>query len=147
MTIVNDSKCHKLEHHSRVINYTPKAVNYTSWVVNYTLRVVNYTPTVVSCNPRVVNSTPTVIIGTVCFKNVNNYLNTNIYSYLETSCGQSLNLYLNVVHFFNTSVYYRTMEAICAIFKLHKVYLSFLDFHLISIFEMHLIALQSPWIT
>jgi hypothetical protein len=32
-------------------------------------------------------------------KNVNNCLNTNIYSYLETSGGQSSNLYLNVVHF------------------------------------------------
>ncbi len=32
-------------------------------------------------------------------KNANNYLNTNIYSYLETSGGQSSNLYLNVVHF------------------------------------------------
>jgi hypothetical protein len=37
-------------------------------------------------------------------KNVNNYLNINIYSYLETSGGQSSNLYLNVVHVFNTSV-------------------------------------------
>ncbi len=37
-------------------------------------------------------------------KNVNNCLNTNIYSYLETSRGQSSNLYLNVVHFFNNSV-------------------------------------------
>jgi hypothetical protein len=37
-------------------------------------------------------------------KNVNNYLNTNINSYLETSGDQSSNLYLNVVHFFNTSV-------------------------------------------
>jgi hypothetical protein len=37
-------------------------------------------------------------------KNVNNNLNTNIYSSLETSGGQSSNLYLNVVHFFNTSV-------------------------------------------
>jgi hypothetical protein len=37
-------------------------------------------------------------------QNVNNCLNTNIYSYLETSGGQSSNLYLNVVHFFNTSV-------------------------------------------
>jgi len=34
------------------------------------------------------------------FKNVNNSLNTSIYSYLETSGG----LKLNVVHFFNTSV-------------------------------------------
>jgi hypothetical protein len=37
--------------------------------------------------------------GTARFKNVNNCLNTN----LETSGGQSSNLYLNVVHFFNTS--------------------------------------------
>jgi len=37
-------------------------------------------------------------------KNVNNGLNTNIYSYLETSGGQSSNLYLNGVNFFNTSV-------------------------------------------
>ncbi len=33
-----------------------------------------------------------------------NCLNANIYSYLETSGGQSSNLYLNVVHFFNTSI-------------------------------------------
>jgi len=32
-------------------------------------------------------------------KNVNNCLNTNNYSYLETSGGQSSNPYLNVVHF------------------------------------------------
>ena len=37
-------------------------------------------------------------------ENVNNCLNTNIYSYLETSGGQTSNLHLNVVHFFNTSV-------------------------------------------
>ncbi len=37
-------------------------------------------------------------------RKVNNYLNTNIYSYLETSGGQSSNLYLKVAHFFNTSV-------------------------------------------
>ncbi len=37
-------------------------------------------------------------------KNVYNCLITKIYSYLETSGGQSSNLYLNVVHFFNTSV-------------------------------------------
>ncbi len=37
------------------------------------------------------------------FKNENNCLNTNTYSYLETSGGQSSTLYLNV-HFFNTSV-------------------------------------------
>jgi hypothetical protein len=36
------------------------------------------------------------------FKNVSNCLNTNIYSYLETFGGKSLNLYLDVVHFFYT---------------------------------------------
>jgi hypothetical protein len=42
--------------------------------------------------------------GTVRLKNVNDCLNTNICSYLETCGGQSSNLYLNVVHFFNTGV-------------------------------------------
>ena len=37
-------------------------------------------------------------------KNENNYLNTNFYSYLETLGGQSSNLNLKEVHFFNTSV-------------------------------------------
>jgi hypothetical protein len=35
----------------------------------------------------------------LAFKNVNNCLITNIYSYFETSAGKSCNLYLNVVHF------------------------------------------------
>ncbi len=38
-------------------------------------------------------------------KIVSNCFYNNIYSYLETSGGQSSNLYLNVVHFLNTSVY------------------------------------------
>jgi hypothetical protein len=37
-------------------------------------------------------------------RNVNNCLNTNIYSYLETSGGQSYIIYLNVVHLFNTNI-------------------------------------------
>ncbi len=37
------------------------------------------------------------------FKNLDSCLNTNIYSYLETSGGQSSNLTLNVVYFFNPS--------------------------------------------
>jgi hypothetical protein len=37
-------------------------------------------------------------------KNVNNGLNTNIYSYLETSGVQSSNMYLNDVQFFSTSL-------------------------------------------
>ncbi len=36
-------------------------------------------------------------------KNASNYLNTNICSCSEISGGQSFNLYLHVVHFFNTS--------------------------------------------
>ncbi len=40
----------------------------------------------------------------LAIKNANNCLITNIYSYLETSSGQSSNLYLHVVHFFNISV-------------------------------------------
>ncbi len=35
---------------------------------------------------------------------VNNGLNSNMYSYLVTSGGQSSNLYLNVVQFFDTGV-------------------------------------------
>ncbi len=52
------------------------------------------------------NSTPTTYkaMEQRTLSNVNNYLNTNIYSYLETSGGQSSNLYFKVVHFFNTSV-------------------------------------------
>ncbi len=38
-------------------------------------------------------------------KNVNNYLNTNIYTYLETFGGQSYNLYLNVVHFSTPEIF------------------------------------------
>ncbi len=44
-------------------------------------------------------------------KNVNNHLNINIYSYLETSGGQSSILYLNVAHFSNTSINYTSVAA------------------------------------
>jgi hypothetical protein len=44
-------------------------------------------------------------------KIVNNYLKTNIYSYLGTSGGQSSNLYLNVVYFFNVRVNYTAVAA------------------------------------
>jgi len=42
--------------------------------------------------------------GTTHFKNVNNYLNINIYSCLDTSHGQSSNTKFNVVHVFYISV-------------------------------------------
>jgi hypothetical protein len=49
--------------------------------------------------------------GSAHFKNVNNCLNTNIYSNLETSGGQNSNLYLNVVNFFIASVNKTPMAA------------------------------------
>ena len=44
-------------------------------------------------------------------KNVNNCFNTNIYSYLETSGGKNSNLYLNVLHFKDTSFNYISVAA------------------------------------
>jgi hypothetical protein len=44
-------------------------------------------------------------------KNLNNCLNASIYSYLDTSGGQSSNIYLNAVHFFNTSGNYTSVAA------------------------------------
>ncbi len=48
------------------------------------------------------------------FKNVNNCLNTNIYSCLEASGVQSSNPYLNVVHFFQ----HQSLLEICGSLKL-----------------------------
>jgi hypothetical protein len=45
------------------------------------------------------------------FKNVNNCLNTSIYTYFETSGGQSYNIFLDVVHFFNNSVIWTSVAA------------------------------------
>jgi len=42
--------------------------------------------------------------NSMALSNVSNCLDTNIYSYLETSGGKSYILYLIIVHFFNTSV-------------------------------------------
>jgi hypothetical protein len=52
-------------------------------------------------------------------KNVNNCLNTNIYSYLETSGGQSSNLYLNVGSFFSTPVKTRYLWQFKTVVFLH----------------------------
>jgi hypothetical protein len=52
-----------------------------------------------------------ILMGQCTLKNVKNCLNTKIYSYLETSGGQSPYLYLNVVHFFNTRVNYTSVAA------------------------------------
>ncbi len=42
--------------------------------------------------------------GTARFKKCKQCFECEYFSYLETSRGQSSNLYLNAVHFFNTSV-------------------------------------------
>ncbi len=47
---------------------------------------------------------------TARFQNVNNFLNANIYFYLESSDGKIYNLFLNV-HFFNTTVNYTSVAA------------------------------------
>jgi len=65
-------------------------------------------------------------------KNVNSCLNTNIYSYLETSGGQSSNLYLNVVHFFNTCVNYTSVA------DKYSCFLGFVSTTCCSIVRIHL---------
>jgi uncharacterized membrane protein len=55
---------------------------------------------------------------TAWFKNVNNCLNTNIYFYLETSSGQSYNLYLNAVHF-STPVLIRHLWQLMRVVLMH----------------------------
>ncbi len=52
-------------------------------------------------------------------KNVNNCFNTHIYSYLETSGGQSSNLYLNVVHF-STRMLIRHLFLLKTVVFLHR---------------------------
>jgi hypothetical protein len=70
-------------HKGKLLRKLPIAKNFTFWPT--------FEAQITQCN------------GTAQFKNVNNCLNTNIYSYLETLGGLSSNLYLKVV-FFNASV-------------------------------------------
>jgi hypothetical protein len=49
-------------------------------------------------------------------KTLCNYLNTNIYPYLETSDGQSSNLYLNEVHFSTTVLIRHLWQLKAAVF-------------------------------
>jgi hypothetical protein len=53
------------------------------------------------------------------FKNVNKCMNTNIYSYLETSGGQSYNPYLNAVYFFSTPELIRHLWQLKTVVFLH----------------------------
>ncbi len=52
-------------------------------------------------------------------KNVNNCLNTNIFSYLETPVGKTYNLYSNVVHFL-TPVLIRHLWQLKTVVFLHR---------------------------
>jgi hypothetical protein len=52
-------------------------------------------------------------------KNVNNCLNTNIYSYLETSGGKSYNLFFNVLFDFSTPVLIRYLWQLKAFVIMH----------------------------
>jgi hypothetical protein len=68
-----------------------------SLVKNYNLTMTHKSMPNIYINKRPMTN------GRARFKNVMNCLNTNTYSYLETSGGQNSNLYLNKAHFFNTS--------------------------------------------
>jgi hypothetical protein len=57
------------------------------------------------------SKTTLVSMEQYALQNVNNCLNTSIYSYLETSGGQSSDPYLNVFHFFNTRVDKKSVAA------------------------------------
>ncbi len=62
------------------------------------------------------------------FKRCKKYWNTNISFYIETSGGQNSNIYLNVVHFFNTSVNQTFVAAKTVIF-LHRCLICTLLLH------------------
>ena len=66
---------------------------------------------ILSTLPKDIYLKRTDIMEQHTLKNVNNCLNTNIYSYLETSGGQNSNPYLNVVHFFNTRANQKSVAA------------------------------------
>ncbi len=53
------------------------------------------------------------------FENVNSCLNTNIYSYLEASGGQSSNLYISMLFIFSTPVLIRHLWQLKTVVSLH----------------------------
>jgi hypothetical protein len=65
-----------------------KWMQYLLWITNYGNENSKYLLN------RIEQHTPKI---------ANDCFNTNIYSYLETSGGQSLYQYLNAIHFCNTS--------------------------------------------
>ncbi len=68
-------------------------------------------------------------------KNVNNCLNTNIYSYLETSVGQSSNAYLNVVSFSTPELIRNLWQLKTAVF-LHWCLISAVPFFCPNLFKL-----------
>jgi hypothetical protein len=61
-------------------------------------------------------------------KKVNSCLNTNIYSYVKTSGGQSSNLYLNVVHF-SMPVFIRHLWHLKTIVFMHRCLICAVQLH------------------
>ena len=60
------------------------------------------------------------MIATAGLKNVNNCLNTNIFSYLETSRGQSSNIYIQMLFIFSTPVFIRHLWQLKTVIILHR---------------------------
>ncbi len=73
-------------------------------VGNSTLSIMTLSITTLANTVTILDVTTFTAMEQCASENVNNCLKINIYSYLETSVGQSYNLYLNVVHFFYTRV-------------------------------------------
>jgi hypothetical protein len=84
------------------------------------LNIIYLKGTLYNINMIIYFATKTAVLpmGQRTLRNVNNYLNTNIYSYLETSVGQSSYLYKKVVHFL-TPVLIRHLRQLKTIVFLH----------------------------
>ena len=72
---------------------------------------VFYSPTGPLCQILSIKTFSIMTMEQHAFKIVNNCLNTNNFSSLQTSGGQSSNPYLNAVHFFNTRVKQKSVAA------------------------------------
>ncbi len=84
--------------------YAGSLASYAGSLARYRGSLASYAGSLASYASSLARYVSDNLNGTAHFKNVNIYLNTNIYSCWEISGGQSFDLYLNVVHFFNTGV-------------------------------------------
>ena len=86
-----------------------------------------------------------VVMEQPALKNVNNYLNTNIYSYLETSGGQSSNLYSDIF-IFSTPGLIRHQWQLKTVVFLHWCLIRTVPFNLLYQ-KSELFAEESPTVT